>query len=233
MYAIIFDYSHKIDESMTEVEVQPELIKQPVKVSRVERKRQEARARIVDAAQKLMRNGNVDEVTIQDITHAADVGHGSFYLHFKSKHDVLMPIMVAEAAKLDRKLQRSLRDCKDPAEVLGLSARYMGYTLAGDPLWRWFLNHSGVPSEDVRAAFGAFSERDVKAGLISGRFKPLDAKVSLIFGFGGFVSVLLASFKAAEPERLIDMAVATLLITLGVSSTDAEPIAKKSITHIK
>ena len=66
--------------------------------SRVERKRQAARERIIQAAERLMRSRPVEEVTISDITSAADVGHGTFYLHFSSKYEVLVPIVQAVAA---------------------------------------------------------------------------------------------------------------------------------------
>ncbi len=205
----------------------------PPALSRVARKRLETRGRIIDAARDLMRGGRVDEVTIQDITSAADVGHGTFYLHFKSKHEVLLPILVAEAAAMDATLQASLANVSDSAEILGLSARFMGYAIVQDDLWRWFLNHSGLPGEDLRQAFGAFSERDFNAGLASGRFKVADPRVAAVFGFGGFVSVLMASFDAPDPHTMIDQAVVSLLCVLGVSTNDAAAIANQSIQHIR
>ena len=39
--------------------------------------------------------GPIDDIQIKHITEAADVGHGTFYLHFKSKYDVLVPIVQA------------------------------------------------------------------------------------------------------------------------------------------
>lgn len=201
-------------------------------LSRVERKRLEARARIVEAAASLMRERAVDEVTINDITSAADVGHGSFYLHFKTKHEVLLPVMKAEAAAIDERLQRALGGVSDPAEFLSASARYMGYTIVHDELWRWFLSHSGVPSEDMRLTFGSFSERDYAKGRASGRFQPTDPKVTPMFGFGGFVSVLLASFDAAEPEDMIDQAVAILLQVLGLDAGEAAALAAKPLPTI-
>ena len=205
---------------------------QSTSLSRVERKRIEARARIVDAAARLMRERGVEAVTINDITSAADVGHGSFYLHFKSKHEVLLPIMKAEAAGIDERLQSALEDVSDPAEFLAASARYMGYTIARDELWRWFLSHSGVPSEDMRLTFGSFSERDYAKGLASGRFQPTDPRVTPMFGFGGFVSVLLASFDVAEPERMIDQAVEILLRVLGLDAREAAQLATKPLPSI-
>ena len=55
---------------------------EPDSLSRVERKRRDARDRIIRQAESLMRNQPIDDITIQDITDAADIGHGTFYLHF-------------------------------------------------------------------------------------------------------------------------------------------------------
>ena len=201
-------------------------------LSRVERKRMEARARIISAAAALVRERGADAVTIQDITNAADVGHGSFYLHFKSKHEVLLPIMVEAAAALDRRLQAAHVDVSDPAQIMATSARIMGYGIVRDELWQWFLQHSGLPGEDLRRTFGTFSERDFQAGLDSGRFQVADPKVARMFAFGGYVSVLLASFSTADPEAMIDSAVEALLRALGVEAHEAARLVKLSINHI-
>jgi AcrR family transcriptional regulator len=228
MYAIIFDYSQITSRNiMSTTETVPQ------ELSRVERKRLLARTRIIDAARELMTNGHIEDVTIQDITSAADVGHGTFYLHFKSKHEVLLPIMVAEAAAMDARLQVALQDVSDPAEFFGLSSRFMGYSIVRNDLWRWFLTHSGLPSEDMRKAFGSFSNRDIEAGLASGRLQVTDRHMAAVFGFGGFVSVLLASLDAEDPEALIDGATETLLRVFGVDPIEASRIAHLSIQHIK
>jgi AcrR family transcriptional regulator len=212
--------------------VMPESASEPAPLSRVERKRQEARARIIEAASRHFAARGVDAVTIGDITAAADVGHGTFYLHFKSKHEVLLPIMVAAAAALDERVQRQLGAGADPAEVLATSSRYIGRIVVQSDLWRWFLSHSGLPSESLRQAFGAFTHRDLKAGMASGRFSAPDLRTAATFCFGGYVSVLLACFDAAEPEPIIDQAAETMLRVLGVDAREAAEIAGRDISDI-
>ena len=125
-------------------------------LSRIERKRRDTRNRIIGKAESLMRSRPVDEVTIQDITDAADIGHGTFYLHFKSKYEVLIPLIEQEAIRWDKIIQQRVSDIDDPAVVLANSSRYMARVISADPLWRWFLQHSGVPVDDVRRAIGRF-----------------------------------------------------------------------------
>jgi AcrR family transcriptional regulator len=226
MHAIIFEHNHPHDHNMHAMDADL------VPLSRVERKRQEARTRIVEAAAQLFRARGVDAVTIQEITAAADVGHGTFYLHFKTKTDVLLPIMVAEAAALDAKVQRHFPGPRDPAEVLATSSRYIASVIVRDALWRWFLRHSGVPGESMRAAFGRFSVRDFRAGLASGRFAAADPRTAATFCFGGYISVLLACIDAEDPQPMIDHAVETMLRVLGLNADEAADIAHRSIAHI-
>jgi AcrR family transcriptional regulator len=192
----------------------------------VARKREAARARIIESAGRLFRANGVDAVTIQDITSAADVGHGSFYLHFSSKHEVLLPIVVAEAAQLDDRVQQYLGPDADPAVVLATSSRYIGSVVIHDPLWRWFLRNSGLPVEALRNAFGEFSRRDFQRGVATGRFTAPDLKTAATFSFGGYVSVLMAAIELSEPGEMIDRAVESMLIVLGIDREEAAELAR-------
>lgn len=197
--------------------------------SRVERKRREARARIITEAERLMRARPMEEITIGDITSAADVGHGTFYLHFKSKLEVLVPIIRALAEHCDRVIQEQLTGSEDPAEVVGLSTRYMGRAVSADPLWCWLLQHSGMPIEDMRTAIGRFAARDFGRGLLSGRFQVPDLPAANSFLMGGFVTGLQASFTADDPERAIDNMAELVLRTLGVEVHEASRIAHQPL----
>jgi len=200
--------------------------------SRVARKRREARERIINAAERLMRTRPIEAVTIGDITSAADVGHGTFYLHFKSKYEVLLPIVRAAARQWDTDIQEHLGDRDDPAEVVGLSTRYMGRRMQGDPLWRWLLKEGGLPIELIKDAIGRFSARDFGRGLLSGRFQVTDLQAANNFMGGGFVAGLLASFDAEDPGTAIDHMAELILRTIGVDVADAARIAHQPLTPL-
>ncbi len=201
-------------------------------LSRIERKRRDTRNRIIGKAETLMRSRPVDEVTIQDITDAADIGHGTFYLHFKSKYEVLIPLIEQEAIRWDKIIQQRVSDIDDPAVVLANSSRYMARVISADPLWRWFLQHSGVPVDDVRRAIGRFGVRDFRRGLRSGRFDVPDLAIALSFMLGGFVSGLLASFESADPARIIDQTVELILRAIGLEPEEAGQIASRPLPEL-
>lgn len=105
---------------MSTARIKPEEERSP----RVQRKREQARKRILEAAEKLMEERDPEEVTIQDITQAADIGHGTFYTHFKTKMDVLSPIVEDRAKLHTARLDRLTQDMEDPAEVFCVSMQY-------------------------------------------------------------------------------------------------------------
>jgi AcrR family transcriptional regulator len=202
-------------------------------LTRVERKKQDTRARILVAAETLMRANPIDGVTIQDITDAADVGHGSFYLHFKSKYEVLVPIIHAHAASLDQKLQKVIPAISDPAEVMAISARYMARMIVADELWKWFLRHSGVPSEEIQKAVGHFSDRDFEEGYRSGRFKINDRVATRDYAFGGLVNCLMTAFDSEDPLQLIDDGAELMLRVFGLSPEQANEIAHRQLPKLE
>ncbi len=203
-------------------------------LSRVERKRRDARLRIIRAAEALMEAQSVDAVTIADITRAADVGHGSFYLHFKSKYEVLIPVIQERAAAWDAFVQGHLSAKDDPARVVAFTARHMARAALRDPLWRWFLTHSGVPVEDMRAAIGRFSARDFRAGFASGRFQVPDIEVCNRYMLGAYVSTLLGCMDLDEAAagQAIDAMVELLLRTVGLDVEEAAEIAHQPLDEL-
>lgn len=58
-------------------------------LSRHERRRQQTRKLLIDTTVKLVLEKGYETITIQDITDRADLGRGTFYIHFKDKEDVL------------------------------------------------------------------------------------------------------------------------------------------------
>ncbi|MGE0622052.1 MAG: TetR/AcrR family transcriptional regulator [Pseudomonadales bacterium] len=202
-------------------------------LSRVERRKKNTRRRILAAAEQLMRSRPVDSVTIQDITAAADVGHGSFYLHFKTKYDVLVPIVQAMAARTDGQLRQILAGTDDPALVIAVSARVVGRQIVGDELWRWLLQHSGVPVEELRRAVGTYVERDFRTGFASGRISAPDPMVVATYAFGGFVNCVLAAMNHDRPEEQIDQGVELTLRVFGLTPEEARQLAHQPLPELE
>jgi AcrR family transcriptional regulator len=208
-------------------------------LSPVERKRRDTWDRIIRQAESLMRN-QADrnqashEFTIQDITDAADIGHGTFiYLHFKSKYEMLIPVVEQQTEGWDEINRRRLSDVSDPAILLASSGRYMAKIIVADPLWRWVLQHSGVRVDDVRQPIGRFGARDFGRGLVSGRFQVPELTIAPSYMLGGFVNGLQASFDSGDPKRTIDQTVEMFLRVVGLAAQEPERIANLLLLELE
>lgn len=202
-------------------------------LSRVERKRRKTRDRIIATAARLMRSRPLDELTIAEITDAADVGHGTFYLHFKSKYEVVVPIIFQATLEWDKAVQKATREIADPAEAVAYSGRHMARLIIADPLWRWFLRESGVPTDDVRGILGRFVTRDIEKGLQSKRFQLGDMDVAMHYVFGGVVSALTLVLETEQPDKKIDHVIELMLRTLGLPPEEARDIARQPLDALE
>lgn len=158
---------------------------------RVEKRKQATRLRLMEAAYALMANkGRPDEVSIQEITTAADVGFGTFYTYFPSKeaiHDALVEEVLEASGKV---VDAATRPLADPAERLSAGIQYTLLQARTDPLWGKFLSSSMLSPASASSGLGKFFLRDVFDGLAQHRFKVDDVPVTVMAIAGTLHAVL-------------------------------------------
>ncbi len=64
-------------------------MKEPVELSKQQRKSKETKERIFHAAKRILQKSGYEELSIKNICEEAGVSNGSFYHHFKTKDDLL------------------------------------------------------------------------------------------------------------------------------------------------
>ena len=62
---------------------------EPVELSKQQRKSEETKERIFQAAKRILQKSGYEELSIKNICEEAGVSNGSFYHHFKTKDDLL------------------------------------------------------------------------------------------------------------------------------------------------
>ena len=197
--------------------------------TRSQRRRQRTRARIVEAAERLMRERGVEAVTIQDITEAADVGHGTFYCHFESKAEVLRPLIDSgPSASTSRSIGCDARR-RDPALRLATGVRIALRAIANDPLWNWYVFRSGTPFRQAGRGDGAPPVEDMNRGMASGRFQVRNLRATWSFIDGAMIGVLTAWNRAALGEDAAEITAELVLRSLGVSPEEAARIAREPL----
>jgi AcrR family transcriptional regulator len=154
-------------------------------LSRRERKKQETRQGLLEAALALFRESGYDETTVEEITDRADVAKGTFFNYFPSKEALLSELTVWQFSQLRDALDVSQGAPASPLARIKLLVRFLYEQTLSD--WHLFqrafatrLSHppldrhqakrrlSGLLTELVREAQACGELRaDVEAELVS------------------------------------------------------------------
>jgi AcrR family transcriptional regulator len=100
--------------------------------SRRERKKDETRRRIFDAAISLFRERGFDATTVDEITEKADVARGTFFNYFPRKEAVFAYMAEAQTAALDEFVPALLNSDLTTRECLARSMEFAAEYYASD-----------------------------------------------------------------------------------------------------
>jgi len=208
------------------------------------RRKRETRARLLDAALRLMAEKGMEGVAINEITEAADVGFGSFYNHFESKEAIYATLIDNVFEEFADMLDRLAGGISDPAEVVSVSVRHTVLRARRDPVWGRFLIREGFSARVVSRGLGQRLLRDIGNGIAAKRFIVADPFVAFLAVGGTVLSVIAADLNFAAPgatapavlaelgfsgEHFPERTAAMLLQTLGLKRAEAEKIAARPL----
>jgi AcrR family transcriptional regulator len=201
--------------------------------NRLERRKQRTRAALIKAAQDFIAAGRIN-APVQDISHAADVGVGSFYNHFDSKDQLfqvaLNEVLDAHGAVLDA----LTATVEDPAETFAASYRLTGRMFRRRPDMSRVLLNSGLALLSSDRGLAPRAKRDIAAATAAGRFQVSDPQLAVAVVGGALLG--LAQLLHDEPER--DEAEATDAVTedvlrlLGLSRQQARKICQRPLPDL-
>jgi AcrR family transcriptional regulator len=110
-----------------------------------ERKSDRTRRRVLSAAKQLFDRKGFRDTTIDDITRRANIAHGTFYLYFHGKRDLLRELMDQAFAEFDAivstqfgldQIEELLRKALQTYERNRLTMRVLREASATDPFFR-------------------------------------------------------------------------------------------------
>ncbi|MUL49672.1 TetR/AcrR family transcriptional regulator [Mycobacterium sp. CBMA293] len=202
-------------------------------VSRVQRRKQQTRAALINAAQALIAEGRTN-VPVIDITQAADVGIGSFYNHFDSKEQLFAAAVEDVLDKHGAVLDHLTAAIEDPAETFACSFRLTGRLFRRRPQESQILlsNAAGILTSDRGLAPRAL--RDIKAAVAAGRFHVHDPDLAVAVAGGALLG--LGTLLRNEPERddaeSSDIVTADVLCLFGMSRREATRICTRPLPQL-
>lgn len=83
-------------------------------LSRMERRRLHSHEQLVTAATELLYEIGYRDLTIKAITERADLGYGTFYLHFQDKDDIVWEVIHAAAEQQRHLVDERIKDVPFP-----------------------------------------------------------------------------------------------------------------------
>ncbi len=86
-------------------------------LTRHQRQRLRTRKQLIQAAVELTLEKGYESVTVQDITDRADLGRGTFYVHFKDKEDVLWTAIQIGFQETEAKVHSQFKEGPLPARL--------------------------------------------------------------------------------------------------------------------
>ncbi|MGI5461160.1 TetR/AcrR family transcriptional regulator [Streptomyces sp. CA-249302] len=198
--------------------------------NRTEQRKARTRAALVQAAQTFIAAGRTN-VSVLDITRAADVGTGSFYNHFQSKEQ-LYQVAVERALDVYGSLFDGLTtELVDPAHTFAQNFRMTGRLHRLYPELSKVLLRSGLDIVGSVRGVATRARRDIEAAIRAGRFSARDIAPALLVVAGAMLC--LGEFLHAHPERddaeTTDQVVEELLRMFGLSADEAREISLRPL----
>jgi AcrR family transcriptional regulator len=194
---------------------------------RRERKKFEARARLLAAARQLLAESGEANLRIGDVTEMADIGFGTFYSHFESKEAlveaVLLEVMAGAAAAIG---SRAL-EFSDPAETASFAYRRFIRFAADEPELAAVLTKLDDSDAMFEQSLLPYARKTLERGIESGRFDIVDLELALLSvsaaAFAGIKGVLAGRISADSAAEGAEM----MLRAFGLSHADAREIAHR------
>ena len=198
--------------------------------SRQDRRKAKTRQALLAAAQQLLAAGTT-EVSVQEITDAADVGLGSFYNHFSTKAELFRAAIADVLERHGQRLDGLTAELSDPAEVFAVSVRLTGRLIRTHPQIARILARTGLSYLKDADGLAPRALRDIQRGIDTGRFRLANPYVALTTAAGSLVGLL--NLWLVQPDLVDDAAcdelAEQLLLMFGLPRRTAQTIAHRRL----
>ena len=196
--------------------------------NRLDRRKARTRGALIAAAREMLASRDPAEVSIQEITEAADVGFGSFYNHFDSKAELFDAALAEAMEELGQLLDDVTRDIDDPAQVFATAVRITARLPKTHPQLAKIVLRTGLPYLTSEQGLTPRALRDLQQAKRAGRFAIDDSHVALACTGGALLGVLQLTSTQGKPpaiDRAADELAVNLLRMFGVPHDEARTIA--------
>lgn len=209
--------------------------------SRLASKKERTRDRLIDAAKSLVEERSDEKISIQDITHRADVGLGTFYNYFDNKQAIYEAVLVQMRARFEEDLETLRANQSDPASLVANTLKFSFNEALDNEEWQNFIKKSGIEGEHLLLQDPDQCLADIESGARRGRFKIDDPEfvANLVTGLTQHVTREIAADKlsrsaiADATRYVLRMLGLPELVAKAVTQTPLPPVAAEKRPLVK
>ena len=138
-------------------------------------KRNRTRARLTDAALKLMSERGIGATSVSEIAAAAELANGTFYLYFKDKAEIVASVCRAVTLAMHTEMDGTRLSLSDGAARVAFGTYQFIEIAAAEPTWGRLLVSAFTEFQAIKEDVARYMRLDVALAITQGRFsEPLD-----------------------------------------------------------
>ena len=215
--------------SVTQNVVKDDPVVAKVDSARMTRRKRATRAKLLEAAYKVMSRKGIEATTLKEITEEADIGFGTVYNYFADKDEIAAQVLDCIIDDMGRRNDTAISELKEtnPILVMSTSQRLVVREALNDPMWQWWVQRPDLLVDRMRLGFRPFGMRDLQIGVEEGVYSiigdNLDATWNTLIWtlVGGMRDVVMGDY----PPKYKNLMIQANLRVLGVPIDDAKAIA--------
>jgi AcrR family transcriptional regulator len=181
-------------------------------LNRAERRKQRTRAMLLKAAAELLIERGYMQVTLQAITNRADVGYGTFYLHFQDKDDIVWEVVHAIFTARTAEIEAALANETYPRREYLSWVAIFEYVAQEHKIFLDIFGNSAVISQRYRQLLVETHRRNLEQGKYQAPVDlPLDFQAQISAGVLWTMMLWYAENPTLyTPQQVADMLFETL-----------------------
>lgn len=195
-------------------------------------KRERTRNRLLIATQELLLERSAGSLTIRDVSHQAELSHGTFYNYFDTVEALLDNLALLYTVTHGHLMARVTADASDMAEVFARSTRQTLRFIAESPQYGKYLFDAGLPMDHFLRGMRTNLYTDLQRGITSGAFTVVDTDLTTSMVAGGMLGMALDVYRRILPASTIDEGTARLLQQLGVKPARAKKLSTQDVAFL-
>jgi len=195
--------------------------------NRFERRRERTRQELLAAATRVLAEKGLHETKVTDIAAAADVGVGTFYLHFPDKETLFDAVVEETVRRLKATVDAAREKARGPLEkVMAANRAFFRFARDNREVFKIVFGHAAAYNDVIRRAqalFAADIEETIREGVASGAFAPVPPPLAAqaVVGMATQVLSWWTEQESLSIDTLQETMIGLALRGLGVHAPDA------------